>query len=155
MFALSSAVEVDTWGDTLLRALQAQGLPEVITVVASESPLDPKSKPGVLKSLLSFIQYFVPSQTRIYDLHTSADKLNALRALCEGRPEDVKWRESRAYILGEDVQWSEGTLAVTGVVRGLSLSVNRLVHLPNFGDYQVSKVCSQLEQDVTILRMLL
>lgn len=155
VFALSSEVEVDTWGDTLLRALQAQGLPEVITVVASESPLDPKSKSGVLKSLLSFIQYFVPSQTRIYDLHTSADKLNALRALCEGRPEDVKWRESRAYILGEDVQWSEGTLAVTGVVRGSSLSVNRLVHLPNFGDYQVSKVRSQLEQDVIILRMLL
>lgn len=140
IFALSSEVEVDTWGDTLLRALQAQGLPEVLTVVASPSNIDSKAKTGILKSLLSFIQYFVPSQTRVYDLHASADKLNALRSLCEGKPEDAKWRESRAYILGENVEWSEGMLAVTGVIRGSSLSANRLIHLPNFGDYQISKV---------------
>lgn len=140
VFALSSEEEVDTWGDTLLRTLQAQGLPEVVTVVASPSPIDAKAKPGILKSLLSFMQYFVPNQTKIYDLHTPADKLNALRAICEGKPEDVKWRESRAYVLAENVEWSDGTLAVTGVVRGSSLSANRLVHLPNFGDYQISKV---------------
>lgn len=142
VFALSSEVEVDQWGDTLLRTLQAQGLPEIVTVVASPSPMDAKTKPGILKSLLSFIQYFVPSQGRVYDLHATSDKLNALRALCEGAPEDVKWREGRAYILAESVEWSDGNLAVTGFVRGSSLSANRLVHLPNFGDYQVSKIMS-------------
>ena len=64
----------------------------------------------------------------------------ALVPRAKGKPEDVKWRESRAYILAENVEWSDGTLAVTGVVRGSSLSANRLVHLPNFGDYQISKV---------------
>lgn len=142
VFALSSEVEVEPWGDTLLRALQAQGLPEVVTVVASPAPMEPKAKTGILKSLLSFIQYFVPKQTRVYDLHAAADKLNALRALCEGKPEDVKWREGRAYVLAENVDWSEGSLAVTGVVRGASLSANRLVHIPNYGDYQISKVRS-------------
>lgn len=141
VFALSSEIEVDTWGDTLLRALQAQGLPEVLTVVASPSPIDPKAKSGILKSLLSFIQYFVPSQSRVYDLHTSSEKLNALRSLCEGKPEEAKWRDGRSYLLAENLEWSEGTLAVTGVVRGTALSANRLVHLPNYGDYQISKVC--------------
>jgi pre-rRNA-processing protein TSR1 len=32
IFVLSTMVEVDTWGDTALRCLQAQGLPDVITV---------------------------------------------------------------------------------------------------------------------------
>lgn len=140
VFALSSEIEVDTWGDTLLRALQAQGLPEVLTVVASPSPIDPKSKSGILKSLLSFIQYFVPSQSRVYDLHASSEKLNALRSLCEGKPEEAKWRDGRSYLLAENLEWSEGTLAVTGVVRGTALSANRLVHLPNYGDHQISKV---------------
>lgn len=130
---------MDGWGDTLLRTLQAQGLPEVVTVT-STSDLDPKSRVATLKSLLSFIQYFVPSQTRIFDLHTSADKLNALRALAEGKPEDVRWREGRSWILADSVNWNEDGLAVTGVVRGAALSANRLVHLPNFGDFQISKV---------------
>ena len=140
VFALSSEVEVDTWGDTLLRTLQAQGLPEVVTVICPPSPIDPKSKSGIMKSLLSFIQYFVPTQTRIFDLHTPSDQLNAVRALCEGKPEEVKWRAGRAWVLGEKVEWVEGLLGITGVIRGAPLSANRLVHLPNHGDFQISRV---------------
>ncbi|OSD06969.1 ribosome biogenesis protein tsr1 [Trametes coccinea BRFM310] len=142
VFVLSPNVEVDQWGDTLLRTLQAQGLPEVVTVVSSDEPMDPKEKPGIVKSLLSFIQYFVPSQSRVYDMHHGADTLNAIRALCEGKPSDVKWREGRSYILAEKVDWADGMLSVTGVVRGAHLSANRLIHLPNFGDFQVAKVMS-------------
>jgi pre-rRNA-processing protein TSR1 len=140
VFVLSSTVEVDPWGDTLLRTLQAQGLPEVVTVLAPNNTLDTKSRTGVLKSLLSFVQYFVPSQQRVFDLHTPADRLNALRALAEGKPTDVRWREGRAWVLGETAEWEDGTLKVTGIVRGAPLSANRLVHIPNYGDFQISKV---------------
>jgi pre-rRNA-processing protein TSR1 len=140
VFVLSPTVEVEPWGDTLLRTLQAQGLPEVVTVVASDDSVDSKSRPGILKSLLSFIQYFVPDQKKLFDLHSRSDTLNALRALSEGKPEDVKWRDGRAYIVGESVEWDDGTLKVTGIVRGSGFSANRLVHIPNFGDYQISKV---------------
>ncbi|OCH93743.1 ribosome biogenesis protein tsr1 [Obba rivulosa] len=142
VFILSPNVEVDTWGDTLLRTLQAQGLPEVVTVVSSDEPMDSKEKPGIMKSLLSFMQYFVPSQLRVFDMNTSSDALNAVRALCEGRPGDPKWREGRSWLLGENLEWEDGTLRVTGVVRGMALSPNRLVHLPNHGDFQISKIMS-------------
>ena len=33
-----------------------------------------------------------------------------------------------------------GILKVTGYIRGLNLSPNRLVHLQNFGDFQIEKV---------------
>lgn len=92
-----------------------------------------------MKSLLSFVQYFVPSQARVFDLGADADTLNAARALCEGRPPEVRWREGRAWVLGEDAAWEDGTLRVTGVVRGAALSADRLMHLPNFGDYQIAK----------------
>jgi pre-rRNA-processing protein TSR1 len=140
VFVLSSTVEVDKCGDTLLRTLQAQGLPDVVTTLYPDASLDQKSRAGVLKSLLSFIQYFVPSQTRVYDIHSSSDRLNALRSLCEGKPSDVRWRENRSYILGEDVAWNEGVLRVTGYVRGSKLSPDRLVHIPGHGDYQIKCV---------------
>ena len=136
-----------------MRCLQAQGLPEVVTVVttshASEHdtpPCDPKSRSAIMKSLLSFVRYFVPSQSRVYDLDgvRSSDSTSALRALCEGKPHDVHWRQGRSWLLGEDVNWDEGdggTLKVTGIVRGMPWSINRLVHIPNHGDFQQSMVC--------------
>ncbi|KAG5352583.1 hypothetical protein C0989_001617 [Termitomyces sp. Mn162] len=142
VFALSTSVEVDAWGDTLLRTLQAQGLPDVVTLAASDPTIDLKSRSGILKSLLSFVQYFVPSQTRVFDMHASSDRLNALRALSEGKPADVRWREGRSWVLSETTEWEDGQLKVTGVVRGSSLCANRLVHLPNFGDFQIAKILS-------------
>ena len=137
---LSSNVEVDTWGDTLLRTLQAQGLPDVVSVVSPDTSIDIKSRPGILKSLLSFVQYFDPTQARVFDLHVASEKLNALRSLAEGKPADVRWKEGRSWLLSESTEWEDGTLKITGVVRGTQLSANRLVHLPNFGDFQISKV---------------
>ena len=102
--------------------------------------MDPKLKTGITKSLLSFIQYFFPSQQRVFDLHVSSDSLKAIRALCEGRPEDAKWREGRTHLVGERTECIDGLLAVTGVVRGAPLSANRLIHLPTYGDFQIVKV---------------
>jgi pre-rRNA-processing protein TSR1 len=148
LFVLSPSVEVDNWGDTLLRTLQAQGLHSVVTVVAQSSTVDPKSRSDINKSLLSFIQYFVPDQTRVFDLSSSSDRLNAVRALSEGKPEDVKWREGRTWILAEKTEWgSDGKLALTGIVRGAPLSAHRLLHLPSYGDFQIAKVSCLLGSD--------
>jgi len=140
VLALSPTVEVDDWADTLLRSLQAQGLPEVVSVIAPGPSMDPKSRSGIIKSLLSFMQYFVPTQSRVFDLNASSDRTNALRTLSEGKPGDPRWRDGRTWVLGESAEWEDGVLRVTGVVRGAPLSANRLIHLPNFGDYQISKV---------------
>ncbi len=71
---------------------------------------------------------------------------NALRALCEGKPADIRWREGRPWVLADEVGFDEGaeegkgTLTVTGVVRGAPLSADLLVHLTGWGDYRISKV---------------
>lgn len=111
-----------------------------------QAALERKSRGLILKSLLSFIRYFVPTQSRVYDLEDthSADAVSALRSLCEGKPHEVQWRQGRSWILATDLQWDSsenGMLKVSGVVRGMPLSVNRLVHIPNYGDFQQSKVC--------------
>ncbi len=140
VFVLSPAVEVGAWGETVLRALQSQGLPDVVPVVAPGRHIDPKARSGVLKSLLSFMQYFFPEQPRVFDLNTISDQLSAVRVLSEGKPRDVRWRQGRSWLLAESVDWTDGNLTLTGTVRGTQLSPNRLVHLPNYGDFQVLRV---------------
>ncbi|KAG8685246.1 hypothetical protein FRC08_013226, partial [Ceratobasidium sp. 394] len=144
LLALSSVTEVDAWGERLLRCLQSQGgLHNVVSVV--QHPANEKPQPGVQKSLLSFVQYFVPTQSRVYDLSTEADARNAARALCEGVPRigtaGTNWRDGRGWLVAEGADWDEsGELRVTGVVRGSSISANRLVHISSLGDFQVSKI---------------
>ncbi|KAI0305403.1 hypothetical protein B0F90DRAFT_1697675 [Multifurca ochricompacta] len=142
VFILSPALEVGSWGETVLRTLQTQGLPDVVSVVAPGQSIDSKTRSGVLKSLLSFMQYFFPEQSKVFDLNTVSDQLSAVRVLSEGKPQDVRWRQGRSWLLGESVDWADGNLAVTGVVRGAQLSPNRLVHLPNHGDFQVLRITS-------------
>jgi pre-rRNA-processing protein TSR1 len=65
-------------------------------------------------------------------------------------PKGIRWREARGRVLAENVTWEEnaegedgeGTLVVEGVVRGGRLDANRLVHLQNFGDFKIERVCS-------------
>ncbi|PVF93695.1 ribosome biogenesis protein tsr1 [Serendipita vermifera] len=158
ILALSTEEEVDSWGEGLLRCLQAQGFPECIAVVptrlpnadeASQKKKETKSQQAALKSLLSFTKYFVPTLSRVFDLSSASDTSNALRSLCEGKPSDVRWRQGRPYILAENVEFDlvdgdegkpRGTLKVTGVVRGAPMSANRLVHLQGFGDFQVNRI---------------
>ena len=142
VFVLSPAMEVGAWGETILRTLQTQGLPDVVPVVAPGHNIDPKARSGILKSLLSFMQYFFPEQPRVFDLNALSDQLSTVRALSEGKPRDVRWRQGRTWLLAESVDWADGNLAVTGTVRGTHLSSNRLVHLSNYGDFQVLKVRS-------------
>ncbi|TRM70138.1 hypothetical protein BD626DRAFT_390775 [Schizophyllum amplum] len=148
LLVLSSTQEVNAWGDTLLRVLQAQGIPDAVPVLAADSTLDAKARSSVLKSLLSFVRYFAPAASRIFDLHAASDALSALRAVAEGVPDGVRWRTGRPWVLGEEVHYvegvdgSEGELAVTGVVRGAPLSTNRLIHVPDFGDFQVARIMS-------------
>jgi pre-rRNA-processing protein TSR1 len=140
LFVLSPAMEVGAWGETVLRTLQTQGLPDVVPVVAPGNHIDPKARSGILKSLLSFMQYFFPEQSKVFDLNGLSDQLSAVRMLSEGKPRDVRWRQGRSWLLAESVDWMEGNLAITGVVRGTQMSPNRLVHLPNHGDFQVLRV---------------
>ncbi|CAE6434306.1 unnamed protein product [Rhizoctonia solani] len=144
VLSLSPVTEVDTWGERLLRVLQSQGgLHNVVSTVSHSD--GSRTQPAVQKSLLSFVQYFVPTQNRVFDLTTESDARNAARALCEGVPRtgpaSASWRDGRSWMVAEDVDWEEnGELKVTGIIRGSAFTANRLVHIPALGDFQISKI---------------
>lgn len=77
------------------------------------------------------------------------DALVALRLISNQHQRVIHFRDMRPHILADSMTFEpsvaatdipRGTLKVCGFVRGKSLCVNRLVHLPGYGDFQMSQV---------------
>lgn len=70
------------------------------------------------------------------------DPLNFRRYLARTLPKSVHWRDQHAYLLADGVQYDDEacTLAVSGVLRGRALNVQRAVHVPHIGDFLVDRV---------------
>ncbi|KAJ3017464.1 hypothetical protein HKX48_003533 [Thoreauomyces humboldtii] len=168
MFVVSAEVEVDAFGDQCLTTIRAQGVPSVVAAVQHLERIPAKKQPDIRKALLKYMeedQSF--PDTRLFHTAMESDALAALRHVTQQRPKPVSWRDRHAYMLAENVAFaanegdeSVGTLAVTGYVRGNNLSANRLVHLPNYGDFQIKVVMSSptpaqlaagMEVDATVL----
>ncbi|OAV90620.1 hypothetical protein PTTG_05027 [Puccinia triticina 1-1 BBBD Race 1] len=150
--SLSAVEEVTPWGETTLRAIQALGGPAlgVLGLVSHlESLNGTRETQKTRESLTSFLRYFFPESLLLNRL-VSADKpeeiLVAIRSILAKLPNraanglPIGWREGRGRLVAEKIDWEDGTLKITGHVRGGRFSANRLVHLPFFGDYRVSTI---------------
>ncbi|KAJ1731423.1 ribosome biogenesis protein tsr1 [Coemansia sp. Benny D160-2] len=151
VMGLSADEEVDAFGEQCLKAIQNQGHTAVFPVVQSaelaESSMSAKRLADVKKSLLSFMGYFFPDVDRVFAAESESEALAILRFITAQVPKQIKWRNARPYMLADSVEFqpedadaSVGRLALTGYLRGSNLSANRLVHLPNFGDFQIDTI---------------
>ncbi|KAJ1958312.1 ribosome biogenesis protein tsr1 [Linderina pennispora] len=144
---VSAEVEVDAFGEQCLAAIQNQGHPSVFPVVQYLEAVPAKRRNDVKKSLQSFMGHFFPEADKMYATESDTEALAILRILTSQVPRRIKWREIRPYMLAENVEFEPspedsetGRLAVTGYLRGANLSANRLVHIPNFGDFQIDQI---------------
>ncbi|UZJ55097.1 hypothetical protein CBS101457_004417 [Exobasidium rhododendri] len=151
LLSSNSSIEPGSWGEMAMRTLQAQGLPTVMagtpTLSNGEGSKRSKATTEIRKSLLSFTKYFAPEVEKVYALDEQSEKSALLRTMATSSPRRVAWRDFRAWLISEEAEWTpntddgeEGTLKVKGWARGAPLSANRLVHLPDFGDFQVEKI---------------
>ncbi|KAI8808298.1 hypothetical protein BJ742DRAFT_772293 [Cladochytrium replicatum] len=147
VFLMSAEVEVDKFGDLVLTSIKAQGLPSVYHMVQHLERHDAKRQYGIRKSLLSFVSLHFPGDQKLYSAGLNQECVNLLRQITAQRPKPVIWRDEYSYILADHVEHeaadlSTVTLKVTGYVRGGSLSANQLVHIPFYGDFQISSIWS-------------
>ncbi|KAJ2744875.1 ribosome biogenesis protein tsr1 [Coemansia sp. BCRC 34301] len=147
VMGISASVEVDEFGEHCLSALQNQGHPGVFPVVQGLETVAAKRQGDVKKSLQSFMSHFFPDADKAYSTETPAEALAILRMITAQVPRGVKWRDMRPYMLADAAEFEPsasddgvGQLALTGYLRGANLSANRLVHIPNFGDFQIDHI---------------
>jgi pre-rRNA-processing protein TSR1 len=143
LLLLSSTVEVPESSLNVLRSILSQGTPSIITIVANlSSHSNLKIQAEVKKSLLTYVQQYIPTVERVFAADDRAEASTVMRMICAGIPTGIRWREQRSYLLPEGWRWDEeeGAVVYWGTVRGKPLQVDRLIHFPSFGDFQIGKV---------------
>ncbi|CAK9437412.1 uncharacterized protein LODBEIA_P17900 [Lodderomyces beijingensis] len=143
VFGVSATQEVDAaYGEKVLRALLAQGIGSVVGVLPNLATAYPKRnlQLDVKQSLQSFFNHFFPAEDKLYMLESDSENSNCLRYLCQKFPQSVTWRDSRSWLVADTLTATEDGIVVEGVCRGTGFNVNRLVHIPGFGDFQVDKI---------------
>lgn len=150
VFGLSGTSEVDQeFGEQVIRALELQGISSYIGVVTNLSKVHEKEKfqLDVKQSLESYFKHFFPNEDRVFNLEKLPEAVNALRHLCQKLPRQMTWRDNRGYLVADKIDFIEntasldsGNLIVEGTVRGIGFHVNRLVHIPGVGDFQVNSI---------------
>lgn len=144
VFVLSSEVEVDALGELIIRSIENQGMSTLFTAVQHLDKIQPaRARPDVVKSLASFMTHFHPGQEKIYSLDSRQECSNLMRSLCTTTPKGINWRDQRSWMLVDEIQWpsteNEPTV-LTGVVRGKGLKADRLVHVGDWGTFQIEKI---------------
>ncbi|KAI8974683.1 hypothetical protein BDB01DRAFT_806081 [Pilobolus umbonatus] len=164
LFLISADVEVDQFGINCLLGILNQGLVNAVPVIQHLDKVAVKMRTSVKKSLLSFIQQFFPEQQHLFTLDNENDCITALRYITSQRPKSISWRDNHPYLLADQVEYEplsvdRGILKVTGYARGNPFNANRLVHLQNYGDFQLQQITSaplpaqqmnDMEEDISV-----
>ncbi|EFE35917.1 uncharacterized protein ARB_04851 [Trichophyton benhamiae CBS 112371] len=167
VFVVSSDAEaLDETAQLLLKAVEGQGISNVMALVqvcsihssslGNETDIytyqrleiipTPKKRTQVVTSLKSSLTRYFPSLDKVHSLDSRQDCSNVIRGLCTATPKGIHWRDDRSWMLIENVEWpassahETGDVVITGVVRGKGLKADRLVHIPTWGDFQVSSI---------------
>ena len=89
------------------------------------------------------MEFHFAGEQKLFSADNEQQVWIALRSVTSTRPKPIAWRDRHSYMNGENITWNDdGTLCVTGYIRGRELSANSLVHIQNYGDFQISKITS-------------
>ncbi|CAB3242948.1 unnamed protein product [Arctia plantaginis] len=144
---ISSALEepVDEWGEKVLALAMAQGMPTPIVAAMDIEGVNPKKRTTEKQNVQKLISKWLPEE-RVMQLDKSSDGLNLLRRIGNQKRNIIHHREKRPYMLAEEVEYvpdaegENGTLKISGYLRGMPLNVNGLLHITGFGDFQMSRI---------------
>jgi len=151
LFAYSLEHGVDVYGEYIFSALFGHGIPSCVHAVTGIKSLPPKKQSEAKKILQRLVEKRFPGQSsKVFSLDSPQDSLLLLRQANEQKRKIPSLRQHRSYLLAENVAFQDaenaddvnelGTLLLTGYVRSNSLSVNGLLHLPGWGDFQISQI---------------
>ncbi|VDK49588.1 unnamed protein product [Anisakis simplex] len=138
--------EITSEEDLLISCLLSHGLPTSLHFVPALNNLTtPKSKDSARKCVEKLITKWSFGEAKLLGCDNDSDGLLALRLMSNIKKKAMVIQKRRAHILVEDAEpvdvvGDHCTLKITGYIRGPSLNVNRLVHIPEWGDFQLKQV---------------
>jgi pre-rRNA-processing protein TSR1 len=146
VFVISAALDeiIDKWGEKFLNIAHAQGIPTPIVALMDLESVAPKRRNQVKADIQKQINKYFPDE-KLMVLDKTSDGLNLLRRIGGQKRNILHNKNNRSHLYSDNVEYFNGTLKVTGYLRGIPLSVNGLVHVPGLGTYQMSQIDSAID----------
>ena len=108
--------------------------------------MEAKKKQTCVKSVKKWIENICPNANeKIFQLGNDQQAVQLLRHLGDQKKSNFNsLRSNRAHVMAEKIDFSpvdgsSGILRITGYIRGEKMNVNRLIHIPGWGDFQLGK----------------
>lgn len=150
VFLISANVEEDEiygkWGKRFINMAVAQGVPTPTIALMDIESIAPNRRSKTKASIQKYIQKSFPVE-KLIALDTNSDGFNLFRRIGSQKKKVLHNKDNRPHLYAENVEYVEnttdsnaGVLKVTGHLRGISLDVNSLIHIPNLGDFQMSQI---------------
>ncbi|XP_031632589.1 pre-rRNA-processing protein TSR1 homolog [Contarinia nasturtii] len=150
VFLVSANVEEDEiyskWGKRFINMAFAQGVPTPIISVMDMESIAPNRRGKTKIAIQKYIQKTFPME-KIISLDTNNDGFNLFRRIGGQKKKILQNKDNRSHLFAEQIEYVENTtdskagiLKVTGHLRGISLDVNGLIHIPNLGDFQMLQI---------------
>ncbi|KOC67732.1 Pre-rRNA-processing protein TSR1 like protein [Habropoda laboriosa] len=137
---------LDDWGKEIILPCVAQGLTTPVVALVNVESLHIKKRQDFKNHVQSEISKWLPEE-KVFQLDTSTDALNVLRRVGSQKQKTISYRSKRAHLLAEELRFhcnegstELGTLMISGYLRNVPLSVNGLIHISGFGDFQMSQI---------------
>ncbi|XP_043796539.1 pre-rRNA-processing protein TSR1 homolog [Apis laboriosa] len=137
---------LDNWGKKIIMACIAQGLSTSVIALTNIENLHIKKRQDFKNHVQFEISKWLPEE-KVFQLDTPTDAFNVLRRIGTQKQRTISYRNKRAYLLAEEIKFKcnedsteLGTLMISGYLRNVPLSVNSLIHIPEFGDFQMSQI---------------
>lgn len=132
---------LDKWGTKILGMATAQGIPTPMVTLMDLESIAPKRRSQVKANIQKSVSKLFPDE-KAMTLDSSSDGLNLFRRIGGQKRNVLLNKTNRAHMYGESVEYSseKSTLKVTGYLRGRTLDVNGLVHVPGLGDCQLEMI---------------
>ncbi|XP_050441280.1 pre-rRNA-processing protein TSR1 homolog [Adelges cooleyi] len=146
LFIVSAERGLDQDADLLMTCILAQGLPSTVVALTDLDKIPLKKQNEVKQCIQKDIETWLPDE-KVGKLDTCTDILNILRRIGSQKKRSITYRDKRAHLLAEELSFvtenaddKVGTMKVSGFLRGQALSVNSLVHIPGWGDFQMNQI---------------
>lgn len=146
VFLVSAQSEelIDKTGEKFLNFAIAQGIPTPIIALMDLESVAPKKRNQVKNDVQKAMNVYFPDE-KLMVLDKTSDGLNLLRRIGGQKRKTLHNKENRVHLYSEKVEYADNTLKVTGYVRGIPLSVNSLVYIPELGTFQMSQIDSTID----------
>ncbi|XP_065064178.1 pre-rRNA-processing protein TSR1 homolog [Rhopilema esculentum] len=150
VFLSSAQGSFHAHSEQIMTCLLAQGLPSTVHVIQGLKSVSEKKRSDAKKHIAKSLETWFPDE-KLYALDSEMEASILLRHIANQKQRPVFYRDCRPFLLAEKVEFAThqnedgqqsplGTLKVTGYIRGHQLDVNKLIHIPGFGDFQMLQI---------------